>query len=205
MEKDFKNKKLILGSQSPRRHSLIKKLNVDFDVVKPNFDEKLDSDIYSDDKIKSLSLQKSLSILEAENPKNSLVISADTVVILDSKILGKPKNETQAHEMLSSLSGKTHYVVTAVTVLDCDTKKYLCDTVKTYVTFQNLSDGLIDDYIKNFKPLDKAGAYGIQEMGPEFIKSVDGCLDNVIGLPVQRLKEMLIEMGYDFSQINPLF
>lgn len=205
MEKDFKNKKLILGSQSPRRHSLIKKLNVDFDVVKPNFDEKLDSDIYSDDKIKSLSLQKSLSILEAENPENSLVISADTVVILDSKILGKPKNETQAHEMLSSLSGKTHYVVTAVTVLDCDTKKYLCDTVKTYVTFQNLSDGLIDDYIKNFKPLDKAGAYGIQEMGPEFIKSVDGCLDNVIGLPVQRLKEMLIEMGYDFSQINPLF
>lgn len=205
MEKDFKNKRLILGSQSPRRHSLIKKLNVDFDVVKPNFDEKLDSDIYSDDKIKSLSLQKSLSILEAENPKNSLVISADTVVILDSKILGKPKNETQAHEMLSSLSGKTHYVVTAVTVLDCDTKKYLCDTVKTYVTFQNLSDGLIDDYIKNFKPLDKAGAYGIQEMGPEFIKSVDGCLDNVIGLPVQRLKEMLIEMGYDFSQINPLF
>lgn len=205
MEKDFKNKRLILGSQSPRRHSLIKKLNVDFDVVKPNFDEKLDSDIYSDDKIKSLSLQKSLSILEAENPKNSLVISADTVVILDSKILGKPKNEIQAYEMLRALSGKTHYVVTAVTVLDCDTKKYLCDTVKTYVTFQNLSDGLIDDYIKNFKPLDKAGAYGIQEMGPEFIKSVDGCLDNVIGLPVQRLKEMLIEMGYDFSQINPLF
>lgn len=205
MEKDFKNKRLILGSQSPRRHSLIKKLNVDFDVVKPNFDEKLDSDIYSDDKIKSLSLQKSLSILEAENPENSLVISADTVVILDSKILGKPKNETQAHEMLSSLSGKIHYVVTAVTVLDCDTRKYLCDTVKTYVTFQELSDDLIDDYIKNFKPLDKAGAYGIQEMGPEFIKSVDGCLDNVIGLPVQRLKEMLIEMGYDFSQINPLF
>ncbi|MBS4760274.1 MAG: septum formation protein Maf [Clostridium sp.] len=199
MNEDVKNKRLILGSQSPRRHSLIKKLNVDFDVVSPDCDEKLDSDIYSDDKIKSLSLQKSLSILKAKNPANSLVISADTVVISDSKILGKPKDEAQAHEMLRALSGKTHYVVTAVTVLDCDTGKYLSDTVKTYVTFQDLSDELIDDYIKTFKPLDKAGAYGVQEMGPAFIKNVDGCLDNVIGLPVERLKQMLVEMGYDFS------
>ena len=199
MNKNVKNKKIILGSQSPRRHSLIRKLNIDFDVIIPNYDEKLDSDVYSDEKILFLSLEKSLSILKAKTITNSLVISADTVVILNSKILGKPKNETQAREMLRALSGKTHYVVTAVTVLDSDTKHHISEAVKTYVTFNELSDELINNYVDVYKPLDKAGAYGIQEMGSDFIKNVDGCLDNVIGLPVDKLKEMLIEMGYIFS------
>ena len=193
MEKDFKNKRLILGSQSPRRHSLIKKLNVDFDVVKPNFDEKLDSDIYSDDKIKSLSLQKSLSILEAENPKNSLVISADTVVILDSKILGKPKNETQAVQMLEFLSGKTHKVVTSVNIIDSETKKSLTRSVTSYVTFNNLEKSTIENYVKTRKPLDKAGSYGIQELDETFIKEVKGSFDNIVGLPTETVKEMLSE------------
>ncbi len=195
MKKDLQTKKLILGSQSPRRHSLIKKINVDFDVVEPDFDEKLDSDDFSDEKIKSLSFQKALSIIEKHNPENSLVISADTVVILNNKILGKPKDEADAIEMLRALSGNTHFVATAVTVFDSDSKKSLTEIVKTFVTFQKLGDSLISDYVKNFKPLDKAGAYGIQEMGEEFIKSVDGCLDNVIGLPVGKLREMLAEFN----------
>lgn len=193
-------KKIILGSQSPRRNSLIKNLNVDFEVIIPDFDEKLDSDNFSDDIIKSLSFQKAQSILNKKTQTivNSLVISADTVVILENKILGKPKDEAEAIEMLKFLSGKTHYVATAVTVLDSDTKKSLTEIVKTYVTFQDLADELIKDYVKTFKPLDKAGSYGIQEMGEEFIKSVDGDIENVIGLPTNTLKEMLLRFEYEF-------
>lgn len=194
------NKKLILGSQSPRRRSLIKNLNVEFEIAEPSFDEKLDSDDYSDDVIKSLSFQKAQSILtDAQTICNSLVISADTVVILENKILGKPKDEACARRMLKDLSGKTHYVVTAVTVLDTDTKESLSEVVKTFVTFQDLSDELICDYVKTCRPLDKAGAYGIQEMGEEFIKGVDGDLENVIGLPTKTLKDMLLRFGYKFK------
>lgn len=203
MNKIFQNKKILLASQSPRRHALIKKLNVDFDTVNPTFEEKLESNIYTDEKIKSLSLQKALSVLENNGTdksplKNSLIISADTVVVLDNTILGKPKDEQNAYEMLSSLSGKKHFVVTAITILDTDTKNIFSDIVKTYVTFCDLSEELIKNYIKEKKPLDKAGSYGIQEMGPEFIAKVDGDLENVIGLPTKALKELLIKAGYIF-------
>lgn len=189
--KDLLNKKIVLASQSPRRHSLIKKLDVDFDVVSPSFDEKLDSDNYTDDAIKSLSLKKALSVLENSQDtdicacnkyKDCLIISADTMVVLNNKIYGKPKSEQRAKQMLKELSGQRHFVVTAVTVLDADTKQSITEVVKTYVTFQDLSDELIDSYVTTNKPLDKAGAYGIQEMGSDFIKEVDGDLENVIGL-----------------------
>lgn len=204
-DKNFNNKKIILASQSPRRHSLIKKLNIDFDVVLPDFDEKLDTDNYSDESIKSLSLKKAMSVLENKQGtdfllcKNSLIVSADTVVVLDNKIYGKPKNEENAKQMLKELSGKTHFVATAVSVVDSDTQTSITRLVKTYVTFQNLSDELIESYVKNNKPLDKAGSYGIQEMGGEFIKKVDGDLENVIGLPTKTLKEILEEYGYEFT------
>ena len=206
MEESFTNKNVILASQSPRRHSLIKKIISNFDVVAPEFDEKLDSLNYTDDAIQSLSLQKALSVLNAHNKtgagicvcKNCFIVSADTMVVLNNKIYGKPKDEAEAIQMLRELSGKTHFVVTAVTVLDTDTKNSLSEVVKTYVTFQNLSDELINNYVKTRKPLDKAGAYGIQEMGSEFIKNVDGDLENVIGFPTQKVKEMLIVAGYRF-------
>lgn len=195
-------KRIILASQSPRRHELIKNLNIDFDVVLPTFEEKLESDCYSDEIILSLSLSKALSVLNPNNgtdtffSNNSLVISADTVVVFNNIIFGKPKDKNQAKEMLRQLSGNTHFVVTAVSVVDSNTKKSISKLTKTYVTFQQLSDELIDKYIEEKKPLDKAGAYGIQEMGEEFIKNVDGELDNVIGLPTKTLKEILEEFGY---------
>lgn len=206
MEKRFENKNVILASQSPRRHSLIKKIVSNFDVVAPEFDEKLDSDNYTDDVIKSLSLQKALSALNTHKQsgagiclsKGCLIISADTMVVFNNKIYGKPKDELDAQRMLSDLSGNTHFVVTAITVLDSDSQKYVSDVVKTYVTFQNLSEDLIKDYVKNKKPLDKAGAYGIQEMGSEFIKNVDGDLENVIGFPTKKVRALLEQMGYKF-------
>jgi len=189
------NKRIILASQSPRRHELIKKLNIEFDVILPTFEEKLSSDDYSDEIIKNLSLSKAISVLE-NKISNSLVISADTVVVFENKIFGKPKDEKHAKEMLQKLSDNTHFVVTAVSVINSDTKKSITKLTKTYVTFQKLSDELIDKYIKEKRPLDKAGAYGIQEMGTEFIKKVDGELDNVIGLPTKTLKIILEEFGY---------
>lgn len=200
-----KQKRIILASQSPRRHELIKNLNVKFEVVNPTFDEKLDSDNYSDNTILSLSLNKALSVFELEQSStdnffnNCLIISADTVVVNDNKIYGKPKDETAAKEMLRSLSGKTHFVVTAISVVDSDTKKSVSKLTKTYVTFQNLSDELIQKYVEEKQPLDKAGAYGIQEMSSEFIKEVNGDMENVIGLPTKTLKEILEEFGYQFS------
>ena len=192
-------KKIILASQSPRRHSLIKKLKVDVETAVPAFDEKLDSDCYTDDAIKSLSLQKALSVLDNQDTditmyKNCLIVSADTMVVLDNKIYGKPKNEEHAKQMLKELSGKTHFVVTAISVIDADTRKTASTVTKTFVTFQNLSDSLIETYVTKNKPLDKAGAYGIQEMGSEFIKQVEGDLENVIGLPTKTLKSMLENM-----------
>ena len=200
-----KQKRIILASQSPRRHELIKKLNVKFEVVNPTFDEKLDSDNYSDNTILSLSLNKALSVFELKKSStdnffnNCLIISADTVVVNENKIYGKPKDKTAAKEMLQSLSGKTHFVVTAISVVDSDTKKSVSKLTKTYVTFQNLSDELIQKYIEEKNPLDKAGAYGIQEMGKEFIKEVNGDMENVIGLPTNTLKEILEEFDYKFN------
>lgn len=192
------NKKILLASQSPRRKSLIKKLNIDFATTSPSFEENLKSDDYSDEKIKDLSIQKGLSVINDINPQNTLIISADTVVVLNNKILGKPQNEAHAKEMLQNLSGKKHFVVTAITILDSDTKEIYNDIVKTFVTFCDLSENLIDKYIKEKKPLDKAGSYGIQEMGPEYIKEVDGDLENVIGLSTIALKRLLIKAGYSF-------
>lgn len=200
-----KQKRIILASQSPRRHELIKSLNVKFEVVNPTFDEKLDSDNYSDNIILSLSLNKALSVFELKKSStdnffnNCLIISADTVVVNENKIYGKPKDKTAAKEMLRSLSGKTHFVVTAISVVDSDTKKSVSKLTKTYVTFQNLSDELIQKYVEEKKPLDKAGAYGIQEMGSEFIKEVNGDMENVIGLPTKTLKEILEEFDYKFN------
>ena len=206
MEKRFENKNVILASQYPWRHSLIKIIVSNLDVVAPEFDEKLNSDNYTDDVIKTLSLQKALSALNTHKQsgagiclsKGCLIISADTMVVFNNKIYGKPKDELDAQRMLSDLSGNTHFVVTAITVLDSDSQKYVSDVVKTYVTFQNLSEDLIKDYVKNKKPLDKAGAYGIQEMGSEFIKNVDGDLENVIGFPTKKIKALLEQMGYKF-------
>jgi len=193
-------KNIILASQSPRRHELIKSLNIDFKVILPTFEEKLETDEYSDKIILSLSLSKALSVLDNNNQgtdlfllKNSLIISADTVVVYNNKIFGKPKDVNHAKQMLKQLSGNTHFVVTAISVVDTDTKKSISKLTKTYVTFQNLSDELIDKYIKEKQPLDKAGAYGIQELDEKFIKNVTGELDNVIGLPTKTLRTILNE------------
>lgn len=184
-------KKIILASQSPRRRELLKKLDINFSAVSPNYDEKIDTDEFSEQLIENIAQQKALSILNFVSP--GIVISADTVVVCENKILGKPKNEADAVHMLQFLSGKTHKVVTSVNIIDSETKKSITRSVTSYVTFNRLDTSTIKNYIKTCNPLDKAGSYGIQELDKTFIKNVEGSFDNIVGLPTETVKEMLAE------------
>ena len=123
--------------------------------------------------------------------KDALVIGSDTIVKINNEVLGKPKDENHAYNMLKSLSGKTHFVVTSICVLKSDSEEVNVLSTTTNVTFNSLSDEMINNYIENFHPLDKAGAYGIQELPENFVHSVDGDIENVIGLSSNSLKSLL--------------
>lgn len=182
-------KKIILASTSPRRRELLSKLNMDFEVVSPSFDEdsfKISSNPLSIEKL-SLLKAKSISI---KTTVSAFVIGADTVVIFENKILGKPKSEAEAFSMLKTLSGNTHHVITGVSVIDTENGHEYSSHEITYVTFNKLSDEDIWSYINDKRPFDKAGAYGIQELPENFVKSFEGELDNVIGLPIKILINM---------------
>lgn len=139
-----------------------------------------------------LSQLKLTPILFSEYPKNALFISCDTIVVLEDKILGKPKTDAEATSMLQHLSGKTHQVISGITV--ASTEKKITRHSITEVTFKPLSAGEIEYYITHYKPFDKAGAYGIQEwIGLIGVISIHGCFYNVIGLPTQVLDEVLME------------
>lgn len=183
-------KKFILASSSPRRKELLNKLNIAFDVMSPNFDETNFELEPSSNSIEKLSLLKAKSI-SVILQVSAFVIGADTVVILDNIILGKPKNRAEAYSMLKLLSGKKHKVITGVSIVDTENQKEYSDSATTYVTFNYLSDEDIYNYIDTKKPYDKAGAYGIQELPENFLKKIDGEFDNVVGLPTNILIKML--------------
>lgn len=179
--------KIILASGSPRRKQILENAGLIFEIHASNFDEKLKSHDFSKEIIEQFAFNKAKDV--AEKFKNDIVISADTVVVYDNKIFMKPKNKEDAFGMLKTLSGKTHFVQTSICMLYGDEKHI--KSVKTYVTFNDLSDELINYYIENYKPFDKAGAYGIQELPEGFIKSVYGDYENVIGISSTIVKEML--------------
>lgn len=175
-----------LGSKSPRRRELMHMLRIPFDVVNIiGVEEKYPADM------PALEVSQYLSVVKADAympmlHENDLIITADTLVILDGLIMGKPKTSQEAIEMLRSLSGKTHQVATGVTI--SSTTQRTSFTSVTEVTFSQLTDDEIQYYVDNFHPLDKAGAYGIQEwIGGVAVESINGSYYNVMGLPVNRL------------------
>lgn len=185
--------KIILGSSSPRRADILKKLKLDFVIIPSSYVEPHDQTDFSYDYVENLAYNKALYVAK-ETPEKALVIGADTIVVIDNNILGKPKDKDEAYKMLKMLSGKTHFVVTAVAVIDSETLKSKIESTTTYVTFENLTDEQINFYIENFKPFDKAGSYGIQELPDGYIKTVNGELDNVIGLPSKTLLKLMSEI-----------
>ena len=184
-------KKIVLASSSPRRQKILSDIGLNFTVVSPCCDESKYPLSVEPESVEKLSLNKAKSVCITVS---ALVIGADTVVISEDKILGKPKDRDEAYKMLKSLSGKTHYVVTGVAIVDTETGKEYTSHEVTYVTFNELSDLQIYDYIDNKKPYDKAGAYGIQELPDNFVRKIDGEIDNVIGLPTKILIKMLEEI-----------
>ena len=183
--------KLILASASPRRRELLAGLDVDFEVrVMAGIDESYPDELPSEQIPLYISRKKS-SVYKNSMADDELVITADTVVVCDGRILGKPSNADDASLMLRMLSGKRHQVVTGVTL--ATVSKAHSFTVTTDVWFSELSDTEIDYYIKNYRPFDKAGAYGIQEwIGFVGVERIEGSYFNVVGLPVQRLYRELL-------------
>lgn len=184
--------KIILSSSSPRRANILKKLNLDFEILPSDYEEPHDLTDFSYAYVEKLAYNKALYTARKLDYE-AIVIGADTIVVLDNKILGKPEDMEDAKNTLHKLSGKTHFVVTAVSVINSKNMKSITKTETTYVTFENLTNEQIDFYTDNYKPLDKAGSYGIQELPAGFVKSVEGDLDNVIGLPSKLLLEILSE------------
>ena len=176
---------IILASKSPRRKELLSLITDDFTVDSAEVDETLPCDIEPDKAAEYLSKIKAQPFRES----GKIVIGADTVVAIDGKILGKPKNEKDAFFTLKNLSGKEHSVFTGVTVIKND--KEVTFSVQTKVKFFELDDREIEDYISSGEPFDKAGAYGIQGKGSRFVEKIDGDYFNVVGLPISRLARQL--------------
>ena len=188
--------KIILGSSSPRRASILKKMKLDFDVIPSEYDEPHTQTVFSYEFVESLAYNKALDVAKKMQAKgiDIIVLGADTIVVINDQILGKPKDYNDAFKTLKILSGKTHFVVTAVACVNSKNLEFKIKTDTTYVTFEELDDKNIKYYLDNYKPFDKAGSYGIQELPDGFVKAVDGQIDNVIGLPSKVVKELLTQM-----------
>lgn len=188
--------KIILASSSPRRSDILKGLKLDFEIIPSSYVEPHNQTDFSYAYVENLAYNKALFTAKELQPKKHLVIGADTIVVSDNKILGKPKDFATAKKMLEELSGKKHFVVTSIAIVNSENLKYKIKSTTTYVTFENLTEKQITSYINDFLPYDKAGSYGIQELPKGFVKEVEGELDNVIGLPSSTLLELLKE-NYD--------
>lgn len=187
------NHKIILASQSPRRNELLSQLQLAFEVVlKEEVDEVFPDDMEALKVPVYLAQQKAVPYHEDLKKEPTIVITADTIVLCDEQILGKPADRKEAVKMLQMLSGKEHEVITGVALTSADKQKTF--TVSTKVFFKQLSIQEIDFYIDNYQPFDKAGAYGIQEwIGMIGIERIEGSYFNVVGLPVQKLYTELNE------------
>ncbi|MBM4451496.1 MAG: septum formation inhibitor Maf [Chloroflexi bacterium] len=186
-------KRVILASESPRRRQLLGQIGLKFQVVPSNSTEDLGSSVEPHELAKSLSMEKVSSV--AKKHKNAVVIAADTFGVLEGRILGKPKTEGEAREMLVAMSGKTHSVITGFAILDADDGKSVSRSVETKVRFRELTAGEIEAYVRSGEPLGKAGAYAIQGLGAVLIEKIEGDYFNVMGLPLSALAESLKEFG----------
>ncbi len=183
---------LILASASPRRQQLLRYLGIEFSIKVPSIDERRIPHELPQDLVLRLSKTKAQAVFEDDH--KSVVIAADTVVAIDNIILGKPHSDEDAVSMLKSLSGRTHQVYTGTTIQSSDNCISFLTT--SNVTFCTLDDGLIEDYIKSGEGADKAGSYALQGLAQVFIKSVEGSVSSVIGLPISEVMLYLRDFGF---------
>ena len=187
--------KLILASNSPRRKKILADMGLEYDIIPSGYDEKLDTDDFSYEKIEDIATQKCLDVVRRVD-KNSLVLAADTVVVLHNKILGKPHTKEKAYTMLKELSGETHMVVTAICAINTRTNRAVTQSTTSYVRFTDWTDDMINTYINEYLPLDKAGSYGIQELPPNYLDKFEGSFENIVGLCPESVQTVLNKLEY---------
>lgn len=182
---------LIVASSSPRRHQFIKQLGFDFIVINPNIDESIKANESPYEHVQRLAEQKCQSV--SAKYSTDLVLAADTIVVVDNEILGKPKDQADAKAMLLKLQGREHEVLTAVCVAKADKlKSFVCSTK---VVFAALSESIIDEYLKTHESDDKSGSYAVQGIAAMFILEVKGSVSSVVGLPLAQTRELLEDFG----------
>ncbi|PLV60356.1 Maf family nucleotide pyrophosphatase [Thermotoga sp. KOL6] len=185
--------KIVLASSSPRRQQLMKLLGIDFEIEYPNIDENIIGDPLTT--ARELALKKAEDVFQRRKDKKEiLVIGSDTVVELNGETLGKPKDTEEAEEFLSKLSGKWHMVHTGVAFVSFSASDVLISSTK--VKFRELPDEIIRYYVQQYKPLDKAGAYGIQDFASVFVEKVEGDFFTVVGFPIGLIWQYLYEKGW---------
>lgn len=186
--------KIVLASTSPRRAELLKQIGVEFELATGDVQERPHPDEAPADYITRLARAKVIAV--ARERETGLIIGADTVVVLDGQLLGKPQDEADAERMLRSLSGRWHAVMTGVALYDVATGQEVADFDKTLVRFARLSNQEIEWYVKSGEPMDKAGAYGIQGLGGLLVDEIAGNYYNVVGLPLPLVYRLARRLGY---------
>lgn len=190
LHEKLNNKKILLASQSPRRQELLKGLELDFEIIKIDADESFPDNLTREKITEHISRNKSEAFRNLT--ENEILITADTLVWLNGSVLGKPKDYEEGFRMIQSMAGKTHEVFTSVTLKSKEKSVTFSET--TEVSFDEFTNEEIGFYLRNFRPYDKAGAYGIQDwLGYAKISKINGCYYNVMGLPLRKLYNELLE------------
>jgi septum formation protein len=178
--------KIILASASPRRREILEKANIRFDIITADIDESMDDKIAPCLAAQQIALKKAAAVSKKVSG-SAYVISADTIVCVEDRVLGKPRDEEEAFEMLTKLSGNSHEVITGVCIMQLPGCKAATFCDRTRVYFNKVSGDEISEYIKSGEPMDKAGAYGIQGKGSFLVSKIEGDYQNVVGLPIDAL------------------
>lgn len=187
--------RIVLASASPRRQELLSQIGITFDVVVKPVDETLLQGISPQEAVCELAWRKAWNV--RDNLEHGLVIGADTVVVHDGEVLGKPVDDKDAFQTLRKLSGGSHYVITGFCIVDVNSGKVVKTSETTQVFFRELTDTEIRAYVLSGEPMDKAGSYGIQGLGAVLVDRIEGCYFNVVGLPLTRLAMVLKEFGIE--------
>lgn len=188
-------KNLILASGSPRRKELLAEIVKEFEVIPSSYDEDMTLEKTPEELALHLSEGKAQDV--ALKYQDAIILSADTFVVVEGEVLGKPTDREDAKKMLRKESGKKQQVISGVTILESNTGKKLERLVVSYVYMRELSDEEIAEYVTTHEVLDKSGSYAIQEIGDKFVEKIEGSFTNIMGLPVEEVKEMLQEFGIE--------
>jgi septum formation protein len=190
-----KQPRLILASSSPRRKDLLEKLGIPFEVITSGVSEDVDGDIDPKEMVVMLAKRKAGAV--AQSLTSGIVIGSDTTIAFEGQVLGKPKDEEEAKAILKSLKGKHHQVYSGMALVNAKDKRVEATSVMTSIKMRNYSDEEIDAYVATGEPMDKAGAYAIQGQGGRLVDEIKGSFDNVVGLPIRELAELLRRFGFD--------